>query len=238
MKKHIPNTLTLLNLISGFAATIFASRGYVEYAAFFIMAGMLLDFSDGLAARLLRAWSDLGKDLDSLADMVTFGVAPGSIIYNLLTDNGFSVIPAFILAALIPGASALRLARFNNDATQATSFRGLATPGSAFIVVAFILASEYSNYAIFDTLTRSPWFIGGLSVFLAIMMLINTRMFSLKFKHLRWKGNEERYLFAAASLLLLVLFRLASPPMIMATYIIISFVSVAFRRRSTDASVA
>ena len=84
MIKHIPNTLTLLNLVSGFAATIYAIKGYNEYAAFCIMAGMILDFSDGFAARLLKAYSDIGKDLDSLADVVTFGIAPGAIVLNLL----------------------------------------------------------------------------------------------------------------------------------------------------------
>ena len=89
MIRHIPNTLTLLNLVSGFAATVYAIKGYNEYATFCIMAGMVLDFSDGFAARLLKAYSDIGKDLDSLADVVTFGVAPGAIMLNLLTVRGF-----------------------------------------------------------------------------------------------------------------------------------------------------
>ncbi|HSO77862.1 MAG TPA: CDP-alcohol phosphatidyltransferase family protein, partial [Bacteroidales bacterium] len=87
MKKHIPNSLTLLNLVSGFIATILASKGYIEQACFFIIAGMLLDFSDGFAARLLKAYSDIGRDLDSLADVVTFGVAPGVVIWFLLTAS-------------------------------------------------------------------------------------------------------------------------------------------------------
>jgi CDP-diacylglycerol--serine O-phosphatidyltransferase len=234
MKKNIPNTITLLNLVSGFAATICASKGYNEYAAFLIMAGMIFDFADGLTARLLKAYSDIGKDLDSLADIVTFGVAPGAIILNLLFDAGMPLLPAFILSALIPGASGLRLARFNNDMTQNTSFRGLATPGSAFIVVAFVIASEYSLNSLFSTLISSSWFIGSLSIFLAVMMLVNTRMFSLKFTHLKWHGNEERYIFAAVSLLLIALFWLAAPPIIMAAYIIISLVSNTLHRRRAD----
>src|SRR5512133_164163 len=98
MKKHIPNSLTLLNLVSGFIATIFASNGYIEQACFFIMAGMIFDFSDGFAARLLKAYSDIGKDLDSLADVVTFGVAPGAIMLNLLTSGGFSPVPSIAIA--------------------------------------------------------------------------------------------------------------------------------------------
>lgn len=238
MKKHIPNTITLLNLVSGFAATVCASKGYNEYAAFLIMAGMIFDFTDGLSARLLRVHSGIGKDLDSLADIVTFGVAPGAMILNLLADAGIPLLPAFVLAALLPGASALRLAKFNNDDSQTTSFRGLATPASAFTVVAFVIASEYSRYYFFDILASSAWFAGCLSVFLAVMMVINVRMFSLKFSHLKWKGNEERYIFAVVSLLLFALFRLGAPPLIMASYIIISFTSgiISRRRANTAAS--
>jgi CDP-diacylglycerol--serine O-phosphatidyltransferase len=231
MIKHIPNTLTLLNLIAGFAATIFALKGYNEYAAFAIMAGMLFDFSDGFAARLLKAYSPLGKDLDSLADMVTFGIAPGAIVFNLLSAAGPGTYASFAIAALIPAASALRLARFNNDATQATSFRGLATPASAFTVISIVLASSYTDLALPDTLAGSAWFISLLSAFLAVMMLINMRMFSLKLSHLRWSGNEERYIFALSGLLLLILLGIAAAPLIMAAYIVISLVSGMVRRR-------
>lgn len=234
MIRHIPNTLTLLNLVSGFAATIYAIKGYNDYAAFCIMAGMILDFSDGFAARILKAYSDIGRDLDSLADVVTFGVAPGAIVLNLLTSGGLEFAPAFAVAALIPAASALRLAKFNNDTTQSTSFRGLATPGSAFTVVSVVIASEYTGYRVFDTLAGSPVCMGLLSLFLAVMMLINTRMFSLKFSSLGWKGNEERWLFAGASVLLFVIFRLASLPMIMGAYIVISILFNLLRRRQAS----
>lgn len=90
MIRHIPNTLTLLNLVCGFAATVYAIKGYNDYASFCIMAGMVLDFSDGFAARLLKAYSEIGRDLDSLADVVTFGIAPGAIVMNLLTVSGMS----------------------------------------------------------------------------------------------------------------------------------------------------
>ena len=238
MTKHVPNFITLLNLLSGFAAAVLASKGYNEYAALLIIAGGIFDFCDGFAARLLKSYSDIGKELDSLADVVTFGIAPGAIVLNLLTAAGMAAAPAFILASLIPAASALRLAKFNNDTTQGTSFRGLATPGSAFTVISFVIASGYGRCAICDTLVTSTWFIGALSVILAVMMLANIRMFSLKFSHLRWKGNEERYLLAGISLLLLLVFRLASPPLIMATYILISIVFTAVRSRKTPSAAA
>jgi len=222
MKKHIPNSLTLLNLVSGFIATSLATRGYIEQACFFIMAGMLLDFSDGFAARLLKAYSDIGRDLDSLADVVTFGVAPGAVIWYLLTGSGVPDLPAVAISSLLPAASALRLAKFNNDTEQSTSFKGMATPASAFTVVALVIASRYTESQIYDTLAGSAWFVGGLSLFLAVMMLLNTRMFSLKFSHLKYRGNEERYIFAIVSLLLLVILGLAALPLIMLSYILIS----------------
>jgi len=229
MKKHIPNSLTLLNLVSGFIATLFASKGYIEQACFFIMAGMLLDFSDGFAARLLKAYSDIGRDLDSLADVVTFGVAPGAVIYFLLTGSGMADLPAIALSSLIPAASALRLAKFNNDTEQSTYFKGMATPASAFTVVAFVIASRYTDRQIFDTLLGSAWFVGGLSLFLAMMMLVNTRMFSLKVSQLKYRGNEERYIFAGVSLGLLILLGLAALPLIMIFYILISLFFVVLR---------
>jgi CDP-diacylglycerol--serine O-phosphatidyltransferase len=233
MIKQIPNTLTLLNLVAGFAATIYAVKGYNEYAAFCIMAGMLLDFSDGFAARLLKAWSSIGRDLDSLADVVTFGIAPGAVLFNMLVNAGMATLPAFAVAALLPAASALRLAIFNNDTTQSSSFRGMATPASAFTVISFVLAAEYSDSTVYDSLSASPWFLSLLSLILAVMMLIRTRMFSLKISGLHWKGNEERYIFAASVIILLILFRAAALPLIMAAYIAISFISVLTGRKAT-----
>lgn len=235
MKKYIPNSLTLLNLVSGFIATIYASNGYIEQACFFIMAGMIFDFSDGFAARLLKAYSDIGRDLDSLADVVTFGVAPGAVIYFLLMGSGMADLPAIVLSSLLPAASALRLAKFNNDTEQSTSFKGMATPASAFTVVAFVIASEYTDRQIFDILVGSAWFVGGLSVFLAVMMLVNTRMFSLKVSNLKYTGNEERYIFAGVAVLLLIILGLAALPLIMLSYILISLFFAAFRRSGTKA---
>lgn len=238
MIRHIPNTLTLLNLVCGFAATIYAIKGYNDYASFCIMAGMLLDFSDGFAARLLKAYSEIGRDLDSLADVVTFGIAPGAIVMNLLTAAGLAYLPAFAVAALIPAASALRLAIFNNDTTQTTAFRGMATPASAFTVVSLALAATYTDWTVYGTMAASPLFISLLALFLAVMMLLKVRMFSLKLTGVHLKGNEERYLFVAVSLVLLVIFRVAALPMVMAAYILISllFPLASGRRTGTGAA--
>ncbi len=232
MKRHIPNFITLLNLTSGFLAVIFASRNQIIISCWLIMAGMVFDFADGLSARLLKSYSDIGKDLDSLADIVTFGVAPGAIIFTLLTSLDLSLLPAIMLAGTIPAASALRLAKFNHDTEQSKSFKGMATPASAFTIVSFVIASEYSGYLVFDTLLSSVWFPGILSLLLSVLMLVKTRMFSFKFSHLGYRGNEERYVFIGISLLLLLIFRLASFPLIMISYIIISFFSSFVRRKS------
>lgn len=238
MTKHIPNTITMLNLLSGFAAIIYASQGYIGPAVFLIIAGMVFDFADGMAARLLRAYSDLGKDLDSLADVITFGVAPGAIVFNLLSETGFPVLSSILVAGLIPVASALRLAKFNNDTTQSSSFRGMATPASAFTVVSLVIAAEYGDSQICQSLTGSPVFLKTLPAFLAVMMLVNLRMFSLKFTHARIKENEERYLFIAVSLLLLIIFRLAAAPLIIAAYILISLLFPLIGRSGTSSGAS
>ncbi len=238
MIRHIPNTLTLLNLVCGFGAILCAVNGYNDYASYCIMAGMVFDFSDGMAARLLKAYSDLGKDLDSLADVVTFGVAPGAVIFNLLASGGMSAIPAFAVAALLPAASALRLAKFNNDPTQSSSFRGMATPASAFTVISVALAAALTDSQVYDSMAGSPWFVSCLALFLSVMMLLNTRMFSLKFASIRLKGNEERYTFISVSLLLLVFFRIGALPMIMAAYIIISLLFPVVAGRKTSSGTA
>jgi CDP-diacylglycerol--serine O-phosphatidyltransferase len=238
MKRHIPNTLTLLNLVCGFAATVCAIKGYNDYASFCIMAGMVFDFSDGFAARLLKAWSAIGKDLDSLADVVTFGIAPGAIVMNLLTAGGMNWLPAFVISALIPAASALRLAKFNNDTSQSVTFRGMATPASAFTVVSVTLSAALTDSRIYEWMAGSLLFLSLLAMFLAVMMLVNLRMFSLKFQGTGWKDNEERYIFAGLSLLLLFIFRMKALPMIMAAYIIISLLFPFIAGRRTGSGVA
>lgn len=233
MIKQIPNLLTLLNLLSGFAATFMAINGDYENAVFLIMAGMIFDFSDGMAARLLKAYSPLGKDLDSLADIVTFGIAPGAILVSLLVTNGMGHIPSLLAGGIIPAASAFRLAKFNNDDSQKSSFKGMATPASAFVIASLILAAEFSASRTCVMLISTNWFLVMLAFFLAVMMNINMRMFSLKITNLQWKGNEERYLFVLTSLVLLVSLRAASFPLIMAAYIIISVIFSFVRHRDT-----
>lgn len=231
MRKIIPNALTLSNLLSGFVACVFASQGMIEIASLLIVAGMVFDFLDGFAARLLKAYSDLGKELDSLADMVTFGVAPALVLLSLFSEESFTPVLKIVIAALIPMASALRLAKFNNDPDQKTSFKGMPTPASALVIVALVISGVYGNYPFTASLMHNPLFLTALSVFLSAMMLVNVRMISFKFSNLKLKGNELRFAFLITAILTIIIFRVNSLLLVMTLYIIFSFVSAFIRTR-------
>ena len=205
MKKHLPNTITCCNLICGCIATTYAITGQPAMALLFIILGAVFDFFDGMVARLLHVSSEIGKELDSLADDVTFGVAPSAIIFyelqvldNPLSNFNFQFIPylAFIVAAF----SAVRLAKFNLDTRQATSFIGLPTPANALFWGSLIVGFG-------PVLEQYSWFslliIAG--IFLSSWVLVaEIPMFALKFKHWGFKGNEVKYLFIVFSALVLI----------------------------------
>lgn len=201
MKKHIPNAITCCNLISGCIATVFALQGDPSMALLWIIIGAVFDFFDGMSARLLNVSSPIGKELDSLADDVTFGVAPSCIIFSFLcgVHQHFYFLPfiAFIMAAF----SALRLAKFNIDERQTTSFIGLPTPANALFWGALIVSMG-------DTLQSSPYLIGGViaMVFISSYLLVaELPLFALKFKHWGWKGNEIKYIFILTSIAMIVI---------------------------------
>jgi CDP-diacylglycerol---serine O-phosphatidyltransferase len=234
MKKIIPNTLTLANLFFGFAACILASQDNIEAASLLILCSMVFDFLDGFAARLLKAYSDLGKELDSLSDLVSFGVAPAMILFSLLSRNNLPLTVMIIISGLIPLASALRLARFNNDEEQKYYFKGMPTPASALVIVSLVISSVYGNSQFVSHLTSNIIFLTALSVFLSAMMLVNVRMLSLKVTSLRLKGNEDRFILLGLSLLSLVFFRLNALLVIAALYIVLSFVMAIIRSRKSS----
>ena len=224
MKKHIPNSLTCGNLISGCIATFFAFSGRYELAFLFIVIGAVFDFFDGMSARLLGVSSPIGKELDSLADDVTFGVAPSAMVFNLLSTLEYPavmeplrcVLPfvAFLMAAF----SALRLAKFNLDERQTTSFIGLPTPANALFWASLIVGVE-------NFLASSPYMVLAVLVMLAVcswLLVAEFPMFALKFKHWGWKGNEVKYVFVLVSVLLLAVFRLGGFAVVMAWYVILS----------------
>lgn len=210
MKKHIPNTITCCNLICGCVAIVFALRFNPQMALLFIILGATFDFFDGMSARLLNVSSNIGKELDSLADDVTFGVAPASMIFaELMTLEYPQVITEHLpqavlavpyLAFIVAAFSALRLAKFNLDTRQTTSFIGLPTPANALFWGSLIVGFA-------PLLEQYKWFtiavIAG--IFLSCWLLVaEIPMFALKFKHWGFKGNELKYGFVAFSALALI----------------------------------
>ena len=210
MKKHIPNTITCCNLICGCVAVIFALRFNAQMALLFIILGAVFDFFDGMSARLLGVSSNIGKELDSLADDVTFGVAPASMIFaelSVLEYPGFiydnmplvaSLLPylAFIVAAF----SAVRLAKFNLDTRQTTSFIGLPTPANALFWGSLIVGFA-------PLLEQYKWFtlLVIIGIFVSSWLLIaEIPMFALKFKHWGFKGSESKYGFIIFSAVVLI----------------------------------
>ncbi len=226
MKKHIPNTITCLNLISGCIATYWAFQGNYEQALLFIIIGAVFDFFDGMVARLLHVSSPIGKELDSLADDITFGFAPSAIVFSFLkgmeaeADSSLftlhSSLPflAFIMAAF----SALRLAKFNLDERQAMGFIGLPTPANALFWGSLIVGMG-------DSIASLPYieYFLLVGVFISSWLLVaEIPMFALKFKNWGWKGNEIKYVFLITCVPLLLLLEVSGLAAIIAWYVILS----------------
>ena len=238
--KHLPNFITSLNLASGFISTIFIFNGDITTASWLIAAAMIFDFLDGFVARALKAYSEIGKELDSLADVVSFGVAPGLIIYHLLyaslaTGNqtvfnisGFKSLIYLIIPTIMPVCAALRLAKFNLDTTQTTSFKGLPIPANALGVISFVLAGTYSHWGLISSFLASPVALIILSLTLSVLMVTRIPLLALKFKDMKMKGNEGRYLLIITCALMVLIFGIGSIPGIIPVYIIVSIISLLF----------
>ena len=226
LKKHIPNTITCLNLISGCIATFYALMGNFQLALLFIIIGAVFDFFDGMVARLLHVSSPIGKELDSLADDITFGFAPSAIVFSYLSQ--FSILNSQLmpfLAFIMAAFSALRLAKFNLDERQAMGFIGLPTPANALFWGALIVgAGEWMKTAPFIGANLSLVILTG--VFISCYLLVSEiPMFALKFKTWGWKGNEIKYIFLLTCIPLLLLFRVSGLAAIIAWYVILSAVN-------------
>ena len=218
IKKHIPNTITCCNLISGCAATYFAFMGDARMALLMIVAGAVFDFFDGMVARLLHVSSPIGKELDSLADDITFGFAPSAIIFNYLASFHLHLPFVPFLAFIMAAFSALRLAKFNLDERQALGFIGLPTPANALFWGALIVGLQQYEVS-FEAL---EWFI-LIGTFLSCYLLIaEIPMFALKFKHWGWKDNEIKYIFLISCIPLLLLLGITGLAAIIAWYVILS----------------
>jgi CDP-diacylglycerol--serine O-phosphatidyltransferase len=218
--KHIPNTITCLNLFSGCISCVMAFQGEYLYAALFIYLAAVFDFLDGLMARVLNAYSNMGKELDSLADMVSFGIAPGIILFSWLqaiTPENNLFLP--YIAFLIPVFSALRLAKFNIDTRQISSFIGLPTPANAIFIASLI--SLHNEPHLSDILSNA-WIIVTLILVLSFLLVSALPMFSLKFNALTWKNNKTRYIFLILSLVLFAIFRWMAIPLTIVLFILMS----------------
>jgi CDP-diacylglycerol--serine O-phosphatidyltransferase len=219
MKTHIPNVLTLGNLICGCIGITFAFSGNLEFASYLIWIGAVFDFFDGFLARLLNVKSLIGKELDSLADMVSFGVLPSVIMFILVTERNENTILPFITFS-IAAFAALRLAKFNTDESQTDSFLGLPTPANAFFISSLPLilsnnAIEISDHTVSIVLV-------AIALILSFLMVSGIPMFSLKFKDLSWRHNNIRYIFAIISLILLIWMNISAIPLIIIAYILLS----------------
>ncbi len=233
--KTIPNAITLTNLLLGCIAISFIFNGETVTGAVMIIICAILDFMDGAAAKLLKAHSETGKQLDSLADLVSFGLAPAAILFHNL-DNAFNKLnqdsPYFVLAYaafFIAVFSALRLARFNVDTENKDYFIGLPTPASALFVASLPLTlllteSDSGIPHIMELLTGTVWFNLAITLLLSALMVSPFKMFSLKIRNLKWKDNRIRYVFVAACIILLITFGLAAMPLFMIFYILLSLI--------------
>lgn len=236
IRKNIPNFITCLNVVSGSLAVLFAIKGNLTVSVILIIAAAIFDFFDGMAARLLKAYSPMGKELDSLADMISFGLAPGALMmvmmeYALFGINvraesfaGLSLWELSCISAslLIPVFSALRLAKFNIDIRQTSSFIGLPTPANALFIAALALIVEHGKYEALDAIILHPVFLLVITISMSLLLVSELPMFSLKFKNLSWKDNKVQFIFLTISLALIIAFNIYGIAASIISFILIS----------------
>ncbi len=247
MKRHIPNLITLLNVFCGCVATVFAVLNQLELAALFVFLGIIFDFFDGFAARILDVKSEIGLQLDSLADMITSGLVPGIVMFQLLVMSmsggwnidfspefsGTMVWSAFKVSLLpftgflITMASAYRLAKFNIDENQASSFIGLPTPANALLILSLPLILLHHSIDGLNDIILNQWFLIGMTILSAFLLNSKIELFALKFENWSFKDNALRYIFIIVSLVLLVTMQYLAVPVIIAFYILSSLISKA-----------
>ncbi|WGD34856.1 CDP-alcohol phosphatidyltransferase family protein [Olleya sp. YS] len=241
IKAFIPNFVTLLNLFCGSVAVIFAVNNHFVFAAFFVFLGIFFDFFDGLLARKLKVQSELGLQLDSLADMVTSGLVPGIIMFKLLelASNSKAITPVSewsetmqwsgyklnllpFIGLFITLASAYRLARFNLDEDQQSYFKGLPTPANALLILSLPLILEFQNNDLINATILNKWFLIALTLTSCYLLNSPIKLFALKFKDWSFKTNAVRYIFIILSIVLLIVLHFAAIPIIIALYILLS----------------
>ena len=234
IKKHIPNLITLGNLFCGTIATIYAVQADFVFAGLFVILGILFDFFDGFAARLFQVSGELGKQLDSLADMVTSGVVPGIIMLKLIevntinASNSFfdnSILGISLVGLVLTLGACYRLAKFNIDTRQSDSFIGLPTPAMSLFVISLPLIQEYSDTEFALNLITNNYFLITLTILLTYLMNAQLPLFSLKFKDYSVNNNLIKYVFLIASLLMIIFLQYISIPLIIIVYVVLSVIS-------------
>ena len=230
--KHLPNLITLGNLFCGSVAIIYAVQENFVSAAFFVILGIVLDFFDGFFARLLKVTGELGKQLDSLADMVTSGLVPGVIMFKLMQINLKSdpnsfihedpVLDVALIGLLITLAACLRLAKFNLDKRQTDQFIGLPTPAMCLVVISLPLIQKYSDVEFAKDLIANNYFLIALTWVLSYLMNAEIFLFSLKFKDYSIAKNKIKYLFLIVSVILIFTLKYLAIPLLILFYIILS----------------
>ena len=226
MRKHIPNAITCLNLLCGCIGLVMAFNDNLIFASYAIIAAAILDFLDGFAARRLKAYSEIGKELDSLADVVSFGVLPSVIIYQLFLEapqlgllSQYINYSAFIIAIF----SALRLAKFNVDTRQEENFLGLPTPANALLIASlpFIISGDnvfLRNYIL------NAFFLFIFSFGMSILLVMEIPLMSLKFKSLNFNDNLYRYILIILTAILILIFKFVAVPIVIFLYILLSII--------------
>ncbi|WP_339921187.1 CDP-alcohol phosphatidyltransferase family protein [uncultured Flavobacterium sp.] len=231
IKKHIPNSITLLNLLCGCIAMVFVTNSDFEMAFYFVCLGIFLDFFDGFFARLLKVSGPLGLQLDSLADMVTSGVVPGYVMFFLLSNSQHEISTHFMmpyLGFIITMGSCYRLAVFNIDTRQTNSFIGLPTPANALFILSLPLVLKYSDSIVVLEILTNQWVLLAITLFSAYILNAEIPLFSLKIKKFNLKDNALQIVFLFLSFLLLVFFQYAGIPLVIIGYVLLSIVSNKF----------
>lgn len=237
IKKHIPNAITLLNLLAGLFALIHAFNGNYNEAFSLVCLGIFFDFWDGFFARIWKVQSPIGLQLDSLADMVTSGVVPGLVMYKMLGDIQenqsqynltedtyyMGVVP--YLGFLITLASCYRLAKFNVDTRQTDSFIGLPTPANALLIMSIPMIQFHSEFEWLVDFLSNPFVLFGVTVLSSYLLNAEIPLFSLKVKNFSWEKYKMQVVFLILSVILIVLLEFIAIPIIILLYVILSVVN-------------
>ena len=219
MKRHFPNFLTCCNLLCGCFGIVFVLEGRDLPAAYFVWLAGVFDFFDGFAARMLKVSSSIGKELDSLADVISFGLLPSLVMYKLISSSSDSQILPYV-AFIIAIFSALRLAIFNVDETQRDSFRGLNTPANTIFITSLPLLYEDVGRWLYQ-----PPVLVGITLLFSFLLVSRIEFFAFKFKSFRWEDNQMRFTFLIVSVLLLIILQFTAIPIIIILYIVLSLLN-------------